>query len=42
MMLKKYDPKNLKEGFNKIHDAEEIYFISNPALGLWSSKQRLA
>ena len=42
MMLKKYDPKNLKEGFNKIHDGEEIYFISNPALGLWSSRQRLA
>jgi nickel-dependent lactate racemase len=42
MMLKKYDPKILKEGFNKIQDAEEIYFISNPALGLWSSKQRLA
>jgi nickel-dependent lactate racemase len=41
MMLKKYDPKSLKEGFNKIHDTEEIYFISNPALGLWSSRQRL-
>jgi nickel-dependent lactate racemase len=39
-MLKKFNPKNLKDGFNKIDDDEEIYFISNPALGLWTSKQR--
>lgn len=39
-MLKKYNPKNLKEGFN-ITDGEEIFFISNPALGLWTSKQLL-
>jgi nickel-dependent lactate racemase len=41
-MLKKYNPKNLKDGFNNMDDGEEIYFISNPALGLWTSKQRLA
>jgi nickel-dependent lactate racemase len=40
-MLKKYNPKTLKDGFNLMHDNEEIFFISNPALGLWSSKQRL-
>jgi nickel-dependent lactate racemase len=40
-MLKKFNPKNMKEGFNKMDDGEEVYFISNPALGLWTSKQRL-
>jgi hypothetical protein len=24
----------LREGFNEV-DGEEVYFISNPALGLW-------
>jgi len=33
--VKKYNPENLKEGYNKLFD-EEIYFISNPALGLWA------
>lgn len=32
---KKYDPEKLKDGWNVI-DGEEIYYISNPALGLWS------
>jgi nickel-dependent lactate racemase len=39
-MASKYDPKKLKEGFNQIDD-EEIFYISNPALGLWASKERL-
>jgi nickel-dependent lactate racemase len=39
-MLKKFNPKNLKDGFNKTDDGEEIYFISNPALGLWTSTHR--
>jgi nickel-dependent lactate racemase len=39
-MVKKYNPKNLKDGFNLINN-EEIFYISNPALGLWASKERL-
>jgi hypothetical protein len=35
-MLKKYNPESLKEGFNTLEDGEKIYFISNPATGLWS------
>jgi hypothetical protein len=31
----------MKEGFNRMGDGEEVYFISNPALGLWTSRQRL-
>lgn len=34
-LLKKYDIKSLVPGWNKI-GTEEVYFISNPALGLWS------
>ena len=32
---KKYDPRKLKDGYNAV-DGEEIYYISNPALGLWT------
>ena len=32
---KKYDPAKLKDGWNEV-DGERIYYISNPALGLWS------
>jgi nickel-dependent lactate racemase len=39
-MVKKYNPEKLKDGFNKMSDGEEIFYISNPALGLWSSKDR--
>ncbi len=39
-MLKKYDPEKLKEGYNTLPDGEEIYFISNPAIGLWAYKER--
>ena len=40
-MLKKYNPEKLKDGFNRMPDGEEIFYISNPALGLWTSKERL-
>jgi len=33
--IEKYDPRKLKQGRN-IVDGEEIYFIENPALGLWA------
>jgi nickel-dependent lactate racemase len=40
-MLIKYNPKQLKDGFNITEEGEKIFFISNPALGLWSVKKRL-
>ena len=40
-MLKKYSPDKLKEGINRMADGEEIYYISNPATGLWASKDKL-
>ena len=32
--VKKYDPRKLEDGYNTV-GGEEIYYISNPALGLW-------
>lgn len=36
----KYNPEELVDGFNRMPDGEEIFFISNPALGLWAFKNR--
>ncbi|MBR2938094.1 MAG: DUF2088 domain-containing protein [Oscillospiraceae bacterium] len=33
-MAAKYDPNKLTDGFNTV-DGQEIFYISNPALGLW-------
>jgi nickel-dependent lactate racemase len=38
-MLKIYHPDLLKEGTNRIA-GEEIFYISNPALGLWASREK--
>ncbi len=37
-VLKRYNPKTLSEGYNRLKDGEEIFFISNPATGLWATK----
>jgi len=37
--MKKYNPAVLKDGWNEV-DGEEIYYISNPALGLWAYRER--
>jgi nickel-dependent lactate racemase len=39
-MLQKYNVKRMKDGYNTLPGGEEIFFISNPALGLWASKDR--
>jgi len=39
--MKQYDPAMLKDGYNMV-DGEEIFYISNPALGLWAWKERFA
>ena len=38
-MVKKYDPTKLNYGYNTV-DGEEIYFIPNPALGLWINREK--
>lgn len=37
---RRYDPKALADGPNTLADGEEIYYISNPALGLWADRGR--
>jgi len=39
-MIKRYNPQTLQDGFNSLASGEEIYFISNPAIGLWSFKEK--
>jgi nickel-dependent lactate racemase len=39
-MLARFDPDKLKLGVNQV-DGEEIFFISNPGLGLWAHSSRL-
>ena len=34
----RYNPEKLKDGYNILPDGEEIFYISNPALGLWAHK----
>ncbi len=38
-MTAKYDPAKLRDGCNVV-DGEEIFFISNPGLGLWAFEGR--
>ncbi|MBN2213251.1 MAG: DUF2088 domain-containing protein [Bacteroidales bacterium] len=38
-MMQKYNPEKLKDGFN-LAGGERIYYISNPAIGLWSYRNR--
>lgn len=39
--LRRYDPGKLRIGFNTLPDGEEIYFISTPSAGLWSTAEKL-
>jgi len=43
-MLKLYDPEELKDGWNTIYrkngSVDRLFYISNPALGLWAHERR--
>jgi hypothetical protein len=36
----KYNPAQLSDGLNTLADGEEVFFISNPAIGLWAYRGR--
>ncbi|MEG2007817.1 MAG: lactate racemase domain-containing protein [Oscillospiraceae bacterium] len=36
----RYSTESLAEGFNILPNGERIYYISNPALGLWAARSR--
>ena len=38
-VAKKYDPERLRYGFNTV-GGEEVFYIPNPALGLWIDRER--
>ena len=38
--MARYDVKKLSMGWNTMGDGEEIFFVPNPALGLWAEKKR--
>lgn len=39
-MSARYNPATLKDGWNTLPDGEKIFYISNPALGLWAFRGR--
>jgi hypothetical protein len=39
-MSERYNPDKLSHGYNRL-DGEELFFVSNPGLGLWAHKSRL-
>jgi nickel-dependent lactate racemase len=39
-MLTRYSPEKLSQGYNRVN-GEKIFFIPNPALGLWAHSSRL-
>ena len=36
----RYDPRRLRDGWNRLLDGERVYYVSNPATGLWASRSR--
>jgi len=41
-MVRRYDPGELRDGYNRLPDGEELFYISNPALGLWALQEHFA
>lgn len=39
--LERYDPARMQEGWNTLPDGEEVFFISTPSAGLWSTVEKL-
>ena len=38
--LRRYDPEKLTDGWNRTSEGERVFFVSNPALGLWAHSSR--
>jgi len=39
-MMARYSPERLRDGMNTMPDGEEVFYVSNPALGLWAYRGR--
>ncbi len=42
VMMKKYDPAFLHDGWNDLPGGERIYYVCNPAVGLWASRSNFS
>ena len=38
-MIARYNPDQLQDGWNTMPDGEKIFYVSNPALGLWALRK---
>ena len=41
-MTERYNPSQMRDGINIMPDGEEVFYISNPALGLWAWKEKFS
>jgi len=41
-MAARYNPDELNDGFNTMSDGEEIFYNSNPVLGLWAFREKFS
>jgi nickel-dependent lactate racemase len=41
-MTRRYDPTALRDGWNTLPDAERVFYVSHPGLGLWAHRERFA
>lgn len=39
-LLRRYPPEEMKDGWQTMPDGERVFYISNPALGLWADRKR--
>ena len=39
--LQRYNPATMQEGWNTMPDGEEVFYISTPSAGLWSTREKL-
>ena len=40
-LSQRYQPERLTSGWNQLDDGERIFYVANPALGLWAVSSRL-
>jgi nickel-dependent lactate racemase len=38
--VRRYDPTRLNPGMNRLPDGEEVFFVPNPAVGLWGLRDK--
>lgn len=40
VLSRRYNPRELRDGFNTLPDEEDVFFVSNPGLGLWGLRSQ--